>query len=63
MKYVFGVFVAIFICFLVSCSPTNKVLGLEDDHFIEEKTEDLINSTLQIDVDLSADSSECGCLE
>lgn len=63
MKYIIAVVAAIFICLFVSCSPVNKAIGVKDDHFIEEKTEDFINSSLNIEIDLSADSTECGCLE
>lgn len=63
MKYIIAVVAAIFICLMASCSPVNKAIGVKDDHYIEEKTEDLMKSALKVEIDLSADSSECGCME
>ena len=44
--------------FLGGCSYLNKKVGLEDDNFVEESAEALIEHHTGIDIDLSPQSSE-----
>jgi hypothetical protein len=50
--------------FLISCSSINKYFGLQDDNMVEEVTEDVIETAVQIEtgyrpnIDLTPSSPE-----
>lgn len=43
---------------LLGCSYLNERLHLEDDHFLEESAEALVEEHLGLDIDLSPESPE-----
>lgn len=45
------VFIALF---FGGCHMINKTLGLEDDHFLEELTEEVLKNKTGIDIDLTS---------
>lgn len=46
------------LCGMTSCQYLNKEFGLQDDNFIEEEFEDLIQDEIGIQIDLTPDSPE-----
>ena len=46
------------LCGALGCSLFNRKLGMDDDNFVEESAEALIEEHLGVDVDLSPGSPE-----
>lgn len=51
------VFIAL-VALMMSCSNINKFYGLEDDNFIEEAVENVLESKIGIDLDLTPFTEE-----